>query len=371
MTPSRLGYEPALDGVRAVAVLSVVGYHAAGVPHQGFLGVDVFFVLSGFLITTLLVQEWQAHGTISLRRFFARRALRLLPALAVVLLAFLAGSVALLLAGRYDGSQLAGAAESVGYGLGYVSNVVRAWHWPTTMAPALGHLWSLAEEEQFYLVWPLALLILLRRRTRVGTLLLGLSAVVVLVSLHRLQVTPTDPTAGTDRLYFAPDVRFDPILVGCLAGIAYSFGRLPRPFRTAAGLRAMRITLPVFLLLVAQLPLTTTALYGRILFLFEPAVAALILAALLDPQCLLSRLLRAGPLVLLGRISYGVYLWHLLLFTAFGHGAGLVLTLPAAALSYRYVELPFLRRKRRLAGLRSTAAPSAVSAEIGPLPTSA
>ena len=349
MRPARLGYEPALDGVRAVAVLSVLAYHAVGVPKQGFLGVDIFFVLSGFLITTLLVQEWQARGTISLRRFYARRALRLFPALAVVVLAFLGGSVLLFAVGSYDAGQLGQAAESVGYGLGYVSNVVRAWHWPTEISPALGHLWSLAEEEQFYLVWPLVLVLCLRRRFGPRTLMAIVLVPVALIALHRLQLTIENPKRGTDRLYFAPDTRFDPILVGSLAGLAYAFGRIPRALTSPSSQRTMRLALPPFVTVVLLLPLTSPALYGRILFLFEPAVAILLVAVLLEPTSRLARWLAWEPLVLVGKISYGVYLWHLVMFSAFGAGIGFVLTFVAAAASYRYVELPFLRRKRRLA----------------------
>jgi peptidoglycan/LPS O-acetylase OafA/YrhL len=128
-----LGYEPALDGVRGVAVLAVVGYHADYLPRDGPLGVDIFFVLSGFLITTLLLQEWHENGSISLRLFFARRALRLFPALAVMLAVFATSSIALSLSGHLSRGHLHQNVKSVAFGLFYVSNIARA------VLPPLAH----------------------------------------------------------------------------------------------------------------------------------------------------------------------------------------------------------------------------------------
>ena len=179
-----LGYEPSLDGVRGVAVLAVVGYHADYLPRDGPLGVDIFFVLSGFLITTLLLQEWHANGSISLRLFFARRALRLFPALAVMLVVFVASSIVLSLSGHLSRPHFHQNMKSVALGFFYVSNIARAWLSPDPMVPALGHLWSLATEEQFYLLWPIVLVILLRSGARERTVLKVLTLLSALVAVH-------------------------------------------------------------------------------------------------------------------------------------------------------------------------------------------
>jgi peptidoglycan/LPS O-acetylase OafA/YrhL len=139
----RLGYVPALDGVRGVAIALVVLWHAFHVPAGGFLGVHVFFVLSGFLITALLLQEWHGTGSISLRHFYFRRALRLFPALAAMLLAYTAIQVARELA-RPSALDLSTALKGVLYSAFYVSNVVQASG--VVLGVPISHLWSLATE---------------------------------------------------------------------------------------------------------------------------------------------------------------------------------------------------------------------------------
>ena len=159
---SRLGYRPALDGVRAMAILAVLGYHGSAQLKGGFIGVDIFFVLSGFLITTLLFQEWSHAHAIALGNFYGRRARRLLPAL------FLAvAGVGLIYA--IDPSLNHG----ISFGRAALVVIFYAGNWvaafadnPTQVLALLDHTWSLAVEEQFYILWPLLLLICLRRRWR-------------------------------------------------------------------------------------------------------------------------------------------------------------------------------------------------------------
>ena len=156
-----LGHRRALDGLRGVAVLAVLGFHG-GVPFMrgGFLGVDVFFVLSGFLITSLLYEEWRRTGAIRLRAFYMRRVLRLLPALILLLLALTIYAIWLPWP-----DQRARLRAEIAFTLLYVAN----WALAFRLVPDLGflaHAWSLAIEEQFYLVWPLALLLLLRSGVR-------------------------------------------------------------------------------------------------------------------------------------------------------------------------------------------------------------
>jgi peptidoglycan/LPS O-acetylase OafA/YrhL len=342
-----LGYEPALDGVRGVAVLAVVGYHADYLPRDGPLGVDIFFVLSGFLITTLLLQEWHENGSISLRLFFARRALRLFPALAVLLAVFVAGSIVLSLSGHLSRGHLHQNMKSVALGVFYVSNIARAWFSPDQMVTALGHLWSLATEEQFYLLWPIALVILLRSGARERTVVKVLALLAALVAVHRFELTIA---GGSDnRLFYAPDTHFDPILVGCLAGACYTTGTLPRVLRTDRGAPLARIaaTWFVVLTLLLSIPLRLFFLGGFVLF--ELAVAVLLISILTTPACTLANLLRWPVIVAIGRISYALYLWHLVLLSALGVRLGLPLSFLAAAASTRFVERPFLRWKKRAA----------------------
>jgi len=347
----RLGYRPALDGARAIAILSVLGFHAIQRPTGGFLGVHIFFVLSGFLITTLLLEEWNARGAISLRHFYFRRALRLLPALALALLGFATITAILLETGRAPEDLTAhGAAKGALLGILYVSNIAQAAG--TNVPGSIGHLWSLATEEQFYLLWPICLIAALHAGLSRRTIGAGLTGLILIVALHRLEMSVRG--VPQRRMYFAPDGSFDLLLVGCLAGA----------FLTSAGssgLAAMRrfcriAWLPAAAvvgtaILVAQI--FDQALYDGLLLAFGLAVAVLLLQLVLDEDCLLGRVLSLRPLVYVGQISYGIYLWHQIIFALpLGHGysrgaLGVAVTVSVASASYHLVEKPFLRRKRR------------------------
>ena len=345
---ARLRYTPALDGVRGVSVLAVIGYHAISFPSGGFLGVQFFFVLSGFLITALLLQERAENGRISLRAFYRRRALRLLPALFVVMAAYLVISVIRFSVGDADADGgLVRAVYSALIGLGYVSNGVIAWH--GNLPPGIQHLWSLAAEEQFYLVWPLALVVLLRLR-KSNALLLGVaSAGVVAVELHRLQLALAG--APERRLYMAPDTTADAILVGCILGVLYCSGTLERLVHTPLWRRGA-VPLAVVMLAVAGFLVPNTdfrPLYEWLMPLVVLGAAVLIAVAACSSTSPVTRVLNNRWLVSPGRISYGLYLWH----PVFLYGLGVWLLLPsvvasfaAAHLSYAYIERPFLRRRR-------------------------
>jgi peptidoglycan/LPS O-acetylase OafA/YrhL len=315
--------------------------------------VDIFFILSGFLITTLLIEEWDSRGTISLAHFYLRRALRLFPALIVALLGF-ALLTAVALALRRAGPALTAASATKGalLGLFYVSNVAQAAG--TQVPSGIGHLWSLATEEQFYLLWPTCLVLALRLRVSKRTLGIGLAAAIGVVAAHRLELTLRG--LPQRRLYFAPDGSFDLILVGCLAGLWFRW----------AGDRALEVTrrlcrvvwLPccvgaVSAILVAQI--FDRALYEGLFLAFGVLIAVLLLTVILDERCLLARLLAFGPFVYVGKISYALYLWHQIIL---GSGllpvgtypraaVGVPLSFAAASASYYFVERPFLRLKRR------------------------
>lgn len=340
----KLGYVPALDGLRAVAIAAVVLYHATDFtfPASGLLGVDLFFVLSGFLITTLLVGEHRQHqGVISLRSFYRRRALRLLPAVFVLLATFLAVTAVV------GDAKLAllGAAS----GLGYVTNFVLATDHVNDLPFGLTHLWSLSAEEQFYLVWPLTLFVLFRAR-------LGLAVAACAIGVLFTQMRALDlmsSGASNHRIAFGVDTRSLPILTGCL--LALLMAERPGGFR--------RIPKPLGIVAAAVFAGLLVVDWGDELFagplLIAAVSASVLIVCALDADSALSRCLSTSWITFLGRISYSLYLWHVPILVAFGvFGAGLTLmaipavsaALTAAVLSYYLVERPFLRRKSRSSG---------------------
>jgi peptidoglycan/LPS O-acetylase OafA/YrhL len=305
----------------------VVCFHLTGYPPGGWLGVDLFFVLSGFLITTLLLERW---GRESVGVFYQRRALRLVPALAVLLLVMLA----------VDRSLFGALA-----GLGYFSNLVMAGGHPSIFPASLTHLWSLAEEEQFYLVWPVVLYAAIRFGAKVA-LWIALGGVAVSVAAA---TTLFVHGASGYRLFYAPDTRAASILVGCALALALTIR--PLEFR-----RLELVALAAFPALLVVMDYTRLSVSGLPVLLFC-LVAAILIVRALHSDSTLANVLGRRPFVFVGRISYSLYLWHYPIFvwlgvTAVGVGwldgvaAGLVVA--AACASYYLVELPFLRRKQRL-----------------------
>ncbi len=359
-----LRHEPALDGLRGLAVAAVVAFHL-GRLDGGFLGVDLFFVLSGYLITSLLVVEHHRGGGIGLGRFWARRARRLLPALFVLL----AGVSVLLLRltaeadrARFRGDMLAT--------FGYVAN----WHrmladvgyWDMFSVPSpLDHTWSLAIEEQFYLVWPLVVLGVLglgRRRSpgregdpgaarRGDRRLFGVAVTGAVVSLALLAVT-YDPL-DTNRAYFGTDTRLGPTLLGAALAI-WCVGRPRRAGRAPAALTAAAAALAVMAWMSVTVDGLGPAYYRGGLLVFAVATLVVIRAVTGGPASGLGRVLSLAPLTVLGTISYGVYLWHwpIIVFVT-PDRAGVdgwaldavrvALTLAVSGLSYVAIEQPIRR----------------------------
>ena len=343
--PGRLGYQPALDGVRALAISLVVLFHypwksrfyAANPVHGGFLGVDAFFVLSGFLITTLLLQEHASFGVVSLRRFYARRALRLLPAFFVL---FAIAVILHLTLSRGDPNRPDG--------IGLVGMLFYAANWVNVYRDgALGvvsHTWSLAIEEQFYLVWPVILVVLLRKRLHLRTIAMIATAGIVAASVWRawywvhhighrafvdyyLELTnrPVRPgSVGTlthrtdvwNRLYFGSDTRADALLVGCLTAIVL-FWLLPKlgararvRLSAAAGVALLGCAVIVWqsvVVISGWLPV-----WG--ILALELAVAVVIAGLVAAPRHPLALVLAVPPLAWLGRRSYAIYIFHTLVF---------------------------------------------------------
>jgi peptidoglycan/LPS O-acetylase OafA/YrhL len=359
-TPPRLGQRPGLDGVRGVAILGVLVVHAQSFGTFGHfapgahLGVTVFFVLSGFLITTLLLEEHDRHGTIQLRHFYLRRAARLLPAL-LVLLPF----HGLVWAFRLPPDVVLAAMVPM---LLYVTNLVRAHHLMNLAGTTFG--WSLAIEEQFYLGWPPLLKRTLERGRSLLPLVVGCLVAVAVAGLIRLVLA--DEPGWRGWLYYSTITRVDALAVGCLAALAR--WRLALPGLQVAGWLALRVVGWLaagwlgyaYLTYHSALPITfTLGLPSAAL-----ATALLVLAVVRHPAGGLSRALSHPVLVRLGVLSYGLYLWNLLPFQAWriftGARPGVVGTLAclavaytAAELSYRWVEQPVIDWARaRMRGTR-------------------
>lgn len=335
-------YQPALDGVRAVAVLTVVGFHAR--PQWfpgGYVGVDIFFVMSGFLITKILLAERTAKGHVSIRSFYMRRALRLLPALLLmctgVILAFL-----LMPGVTHRSATLLGALTA----LTYTSSIVLA-----AGASDLGwmvHTWSLSVEEYFYFVWPFLLIAGVARGVRRWvTLVVGLTGAAI---AYRL-LAPSVFGWSIQRAAYAPDTRAEQLFIGCLLAVL---------------LPVARRKLPIWVVLLAGLSLAAMVLLPAEItnepYLYGGSSLVAIMAAVLiaglaqQPAGPLARLLALKPLVWVGQRSYGIYLWNLPIIaviaaTSLNDGLQLVvkvgLTFLIPALSYRWVERPFLRLKAR------------------------
>src|ERR1700744_1886505 len=329
---------PGLDGLRALAVVAVLLYHG-GVSWSGggFLGVDMFFVLPGFLIPSLLVAEWGRSGAIALRAFWARRARRLLPALFALVAAI---GVYYALAGptkAIPGLQGDGIATLL-----YISNwhqVAAGTNYFAASGPVspLQHTWSLAIEEQFYLLWPLLVLAVLGLARRRGAterrslqVLLGLSLTGALAAAVEMALL-FNSGRGLDRVYYGTDTRATGLLLGASLAIALAIGRRPNPAERAAqpappapgpSARWARqalgaaglLLLPVLAAAIVLADGDDAWLYPFGMIDTDAVMAVLIAAVVIQPRSIAARLLAVAPLRSVGKISYGLYLWHFPLF---------------------------------------------------------
>ena len=351
----RLRNQPALDGIRAFAVVAVMVCHAFPQYAGGGYGVDVFFCLSGFLITSLLLGEWRTNERVHLRYFWARRALRLLPALLLMLAAVSAYSVFVASPALRD--ETLGALPAV---LFYFANWWRALgHHSLGM---LGPTWSLSVEEQFYLLWPLLLVLTLHYARRPRRWLLLITATGCAFALvDRLMLFGNNPELDLVRLNGA-DARADQLLAGCALAVVCA-ALSPRGRTHLRRLFAV-LFLPAVLGFAWLFVYTKrTGFAPDVIYTF--GFTALALASVvvighvaLSPRSLAARFLALWPLRSIGRISYGLYLWHFPVFivvavhsgirtvaprTAAAFGA----TLATATTSYFVLEHPLLKRKER------------------------
>lgn len=372
----------AVDGLRALAVAAVVVYHAwPAVLPGGYLGVDVFFVISGFVITASLVHVRRADGRPRLGRFWVRRAQRLLPALAALLLTIAA------LAAVVGDAVTVRLREQLLAALTFTGNWYQAGsdvsYFDEAQPPLLQHLWSLAVEEQFYLVWPLLLVALLAvvRRPRTRVLVVALGALASAGAMAWLFAPGDDPS----RLYFGTDTHGFGLLLGAAAALAVPLLATPpsHPGLALVQRCARSRVLPiaaaaVVVVAMARLADDLTLTYRGGIAGVCVATALLLVSLLVRPGGPVRRLLAQPVVVWVGVRSYAIYLWHwpvlVLLDAAFPtasphlRGALTVyLTLLAAALSWRYVEQPVLRHGFRGAGRRLQAAVRRDAAVRGPL----
>ena len=330
---SSLAYRPELDGIRGLAILAVLAQHAnfPSTMLAGTIGVNVFFVLSGFLITSILIAEREATGRISIRNFYERRVRRLVPALVALLIAVGVLYAVLGKLDTYPGPfavsmfYMADIAKAIGYDLGYV-----------------GHTWSLAVEEQFYVIWP-ALMIFMPRRFLVPTVVVGIA---IAIGLQLALIVGQDNILAM----FRPDVRMDSILWGCLLALVPV--RVPRavPWLSLAGLLVLSVT---------------------VIWPYSLALSSLFGAGLVAGASHLRGILANRFLVRVGTISYGLYLWQ-----AIPHGLleprtlggndviasvmVIVISFALALASERWIERPF--RHRRAAPVADAAPADAVTA---------
>lgn len=341
-------YSPQLDGLRGTAILCVLTGHLFESHFRGgWVGVDIFFVLSGFLITNILIAEQESTGTISLKNFYGRRALRLLPALLIGI----AMTGVLTMFGATPFHSLKAFADAAVPSLFYFSNFSNA-----EMGTFI-HMWSLSVEEQFYLIWPLVLglvVLPLKPRMRIGFILALMAAFGAIrfgLEAQRIQWW---------HLYSWFYTRADVLMAGALVACA----TVAWPERIDSAMRKLKSLVPIAIIFAAYVFYTTFAdqrwLYRWGLTATALSCTLIIFVAQFDNSGLLGRVLRNKVLIWFGKHSYGIYVYHLQIFWMFRHvlhfpesKMGLILAtickftvvLVLSWASYRWIEAPILRLK--------------------------
>ena len=354
-----LGYLPGLDGIRAIAIIGVLLYHADidWMP-GGFLGVDVFFVLSGFLITSLILEEFDRSGGVDFKRFYLRRARRLLPAVALLLLV-VAGGAAFVYKDAAQRVLSDGIASML-----YVAN----WRFIAAdvsyfealgRPPMFAHLWSLSVEEQFYFIWPAIAFFVMRRWRRRGVaavaLLGALTSTTWMLVMSAQQGFPE--LADPSRAYFGTDTHAMGLLVGATLATFWRPGRIHAPIPRAAATITNAVGIAALIGVIwfyAFVGEYTPWMYDGG-FLVLALVVAVLIAAASHPGAALGAWLGRQPLRYIGERSYGLYLWHWPVFVVTRPGVDIgldglplfvlriAIVFAIAELSYRFVEMPIRR----------------------------
>jgi peptidoglycan/LPS O-acetylase OafA/YrhL len=343
-----------LDGLRTIAIAVVVLYHAH-VPSftGGFIGVCAFFVLSGYLITSILLRERTKTGHIDLRRFWLRRVLRLYP----VLLAVVIAAVCLwFMVSNYEGANVEAWTAAI-LALTYTSNIAR-WLFHKSIG-VLSQTWSLGMEEQFYLVWPPILVLLLRGRARRFVVVAVLGALVVASSVATWMLYAPRSGTSTPDIYFSPISSVAPLLTGCLLAIAFRSEAVRNVFRSRLG------TIATWAGVVALVSIEVSvvkgwqenvATFGLTLPLTGIA-SALLIAGVVSRSSVVARFLSFSPIAWFGRnASYSLYIWHVLVFALVlplvpglvGKFAAIAASCVVAVASHFAIEKPFAKLKSRL-----------------------
>lgn len=346
----QLGKVKALDGVRGIALLVVLLCHTnPQVFPGGNIGVDLFFVLSGFLITSILLEEIEKTGTIDFYRFYFRRACRLLPALAGAVI-FVLIHAALTERGHVLLTTLL---DSLGVSF-YYFNWVLVYSGGNASAhqQMYTHLWSLSIEEQFYILWPAVLLMAATFRYPRAAFLSAIAAIISWPTIGRMLIWESGPSLD---LYFRTDLRVDSLMFGALASWLLHQGYWPKDAKTSHRLSiAGLVSLALFFVMARFNLLSNGFLYLGGYTLVGVSCALYISVAVCDPHPWMKGILEADWLRWIGRVSYGLYIWHVPMFKlALAHIAQPWLqnflaisgTFAVASLSYRYLETPFLRMK--------------------------
>lgn len=350
-------YLPGLDGIRAIAVIAIIIFHLnpKWLP-GGFLGVDTFFVISGYLIAMLLINEYEKTGTINILQFWIRRMKRLFPPVLFMILIVIQYII------FFDQSLLYQLKKDVIAALLYISNWWYIFdglsYFESFEARPLEHLWSLAIEEQFYLLFPLILILMLNKWSKKNILLLFF---VVSILSAILMSTLYDPAANVSRIYFGTDTRLQTLLLGVMCAFIWPAFKLKRD---APRILVVIIDFLGFIGLIV-LMYSIYKLSEHSAFLFNGGFyvlgifTLLIIMAAVHPSSIMSRLLGIKPLTVIGKYSYSLYLWHypviVLMQKHFVQGqvpiyihiSSVILTIVLAVFSYKLIERPY-----RLNGLK-------------------
>lgn len=348
----RLGFRPGLDGLRGLAILAVLGVHATYLwePHDaakfipgGYISVDVFFALSGFLITSLLLTEISKTGRLSLRGFYRRRALRLLPVLYAMLAVQLIYTI-------IEGDPLWETFKGTLLIVAYISNWAQVFGWAQPFGTQ--QTWSLGVEEQFYLLWPLLLLgitqLSTRRRQMVPFVVLIASALFFRELLWHLNV-------HYFSIYVQTEVRLDVLMGGALLAYLLHTGWRPPPWTRQLGYACL-----IFLIaMVSFVPVDSPWLYHYGGFTIVAFAATGVVFLAMEQESWFGRFLALPWMQAIGRRTYSLYIMHYLIYLAVVRAmypadlpgerlaVGLVLTVVISEITHRFLEVPFLNLKNR------------------------